>query len=148
LVSKNKKKRIPLNTSLLKWFNIMINYSGKYAMSKTKKKEKVTPKKKKAEVTPKKKEKVTPKKKEELAPKREVLMLKKKAELTCSVALCGEKAKRSFSSQSVEAAVRKAGLQIGGNPKRIQLCDKHYRAIKKELKREKKTDRMRQGLPF
>nr|MDO8082484.1 hypothetical protein [Candidatus Freyarchaeota archaeon] len=108
----------------------------------SKKKAKVTPKKK-TEVTPKKKKaKVTPKK------KTEVTLEKKKVELKCSVVSCGETAKRSFSSQSVEAAVKKAGLQIEGNPKRIQLCDKHYKAIKKELKKERKTERMRHGLPF
>ncbi|WXG39919.1 MAG: hypothetical protein WED07_03690 [Candidatus Freyarchaeum deiterrae] len=114
-----------------------------------KKKDKVTPKKK-AEIKPKKKEKVKPKKKEELAPrKKEVLVQQKKAvELKCSVVSCGEKAKRSFSSKSVEGVIKKAGLKIEGNPTRIQLCDKHYRAIKKELKREKKTEKMRQGLPF
>jgi hypothetical protein len=117
-------------------------------MSK-KKKDKVKPKKK-AEVKPKKKEKVKPKKKVELAPKKKEVLVqqKKNVEVKCSVVSCGEKAKRSFSSKSVEAAVRKAGLKIEGSPPRIQLCDKHYRAIKKELKREKKTDRMRQGLPF
>jgi thymidine kinase len=111
-----------------------------------KKKEKVKPKKK-AEVAPKKKEKVKPKKKPELILEKAELM-PKKAELTCSVASCGEKVKRSFSSKSVEAAVKKAGLQIEGNPKRIQLCDKHYKAIKKELKKERKRERMRHGLPF
>jgi hypothetical protein len=128
----------------------MNNYSGKYAMSK--KKAKVIPKKKKAEEAPKKKKaKVIPKKKKaEEAPeeKKVEIVPKKKVELKCSVASCGEKVKRSFSSQSIEGAVKKAGLQIEGNPKRIQLCEKHYKAIKKELKKEKKTERMRYGLPF
>ncbi|MGQ9721396.1 MAG: hypothetical protein ACUVXA_08755 [Candidatus Jordarchaeum sp.] len=96
----------------------------------------------------KKKDKVTPKKKAELTEKKAELMPRKIAELTCSIASCGEKVKRSFSSKSVEAAVQKAGLQIEGSPKRIHLCDKHYKAIKKELKKERKAERMRHGLPF
>lgn len=106
--------------------------------------------KKKAEVKPKKKAKVTSKKKTEEKPeeKKVELIPKKKVELKCSVASCGEKVKRSFSSQSVESVIKKVGLQIEGNPKRIQLCDKHYKVIKKELKKERKTERMRHGLPF
>ena len=116
----------------------------------SKKKAKVMPKKKAEETPKKKKAKVMPKKKAEETPeeKKVVLVPKEKVELKCSVASCGEKVKRSFSKKSVEAVVKKVGLQIEGDPKRIQLCDKHYKAIKKELKKERKTERMRHGLPF
>ena len=77
-----------------------------------------------------------------------MVMSRKKDEFTCSVASCGEKPKRSFSLKSVQSAVSKAGLQIEGNPRRIHLCEKHYKAIKKELKKERKTEKLRHGLPF
>lgn len=75
-------------------------------------------------------------------------MAKRKDESTCSVTSCGEKAKRSFSLKSIQSALVKSGINIEGTPKRVHLCDKHYKAIKKELKKEKKTELMRHGLPF
>ena len=76
------------------------------------------------------------------------MMSSKKDALTCSISACGEKPKRSFSFKNVQSAISKAGLQIEGTPKRIHLCDKHYKSIKKELKKERKPERMRHGLPF
>ncbi|MEM3526248.1 MAG: hypothetical protein QXV37_02435 [Candidatus Jordarchaeaceae archaeon] len=114
---------------------------------KPKEKTEKTPKRKtKAE----KKEKTEAKAKEKVEPvEKEVEPIpKKKVELKCSIVSCGETVKRSFSPKNVEAIVKKVGLQIEGNPKRIHLCEKHYKAIKKELKKERKTERMRHGLPF
>ena len=76
------------------------------------------------------------------------MMSSKKDALICSVSACGEEPKRSFSFKNVQSAISKVGLQIEGNPKKIHLCDKHYKIIKKELKKERKTERMRHGLPF
>ena len=65
----------------------------------------------------------------------------------CSIEGCSEESERSLSLEKASKSIKQANLTVISRPKqrRIQLCKKHYRAIKKHLKKERKLERDRWG---
>ncbi len=66
----------------------------------------------------------------------------------CDVEGCGNPAARSFSQEEVAKLASKLGLPLQSSGKRVHLCEKHYKQVKKELKKQKKIEKLRHGLPF
>lgn len=67
---------------------------------------------------------------------------------SCSVEGCGSPAARSFSQKEIAEPASKAGLSLPSSGKRVYLCEKHYKQVKKELKKQKRAEKLRHGLPF
>ncbi|MEM3465485.1 MAG: hypothetical protein QXW47_11685 [Candidatus Jordarchaeales archaeon] len=67
---------------------------------------------------------------------------------SCSVEGCGNPAARSFSQEEIAKIMPKVGLSLQSSGKKIYLCEKHYKQVKKELKKQKKLEKIRHGLPF
>jgi len=64
----------------------------------------------------------------------------------CSINECKEKSERSLSILKAQNAVQKARLTTKpGTSRRLFLCDKHYKQIKKHLKQSNQIERMRLG---
>ncbi|MEM1718020.1 MAG: hypothetical protein QXX87_01180 [Candidatus Jordarchaeales archaeon] len=67
---------------------------------------------------------------------------------SCSVAGCESPAARSLPQDEVAGVAPKAGFSLSSSGRRVYLCEKHYKQVKKELKKQKKLEKLRQGLPF
>jgi len=69
--------------------------------------------------------------------------------VNCSVIGCNERALHSLSIDKVQEAIRTIGLKLNiKTSRRVYLCEKHYKEIKKQLKRMKKVEKWKHGLPF
>ncbi len=68
----------------------------------------------------------------------------------CSVENCENEAVRSLSIEKAGEALSLAGLSYKTSRRRILLCKEHYKAIKKQLKKAQKEERLRLtgGRPF
>lgn len=67
---------------------------------------------------------------------------------SCSIEGCGSLAARSFSQEEIAKITPKVGLPLQPGGKKVYLCEKHYKQFKKELKKQKKLEKLRHGLPF
>lgn len=73
-----------------------------------------------------------------------LILGKVKHGVQCTVEGCGNKAVRAVSAQNAS----KSGLNISSQSKgRIYLCEEHYKIVKKALKKEKKIEKWRLGIP-
>jgi hypothetical protein len=71
---------------------------------------------------------------------------KVKQGVECSVEGCSNKAVRSFSARKGREAMLAVGARIKDErSRRIYLCQKHYKAYKKQTKQDKKVDKWRYG---
>jgi len=77
-----------------------------------------------------------------------ISMGKVKKGVACSVTGCTEGAARSLSKDSISRPLNEAGLQAKSAGNRVYLCDKHYRSVKKQLKRTRKEELLRLEKPF
>ncbi len=75
-------------------------------------------------------------------------MGKIKKGVPCDVAGCTEKSVRSLSKDSISKALSEAGLQVRSTGSRAYLCEKHYKVLKKQLKKTRKEELTRLGKPF
>jgi hypothetical protein len=75
-------------------------------------------------------------------------MGKVKKGVPCDIAGCAEKSVRSLSKDSISKALNETGLQVKGTGSRAYLCEKHYKALKKQLKKTRKEELARLGKPF
>jgi thymidine kinase len=75
-------------------------------------------------------------------------MGKIKKGVLCNIAGCTENALRSLSKDSISKALSGAGLQVKGNSTRVYVCEKHYKTLKKQMKKARKEDLMRLERPF
>jgi len=66
--------------------------------------------------------------------------------VNCSIVGCSNHAVRSLSYSEFSKFASNAGLNIGSNvPRRVYLCEAHYKIFKKFLKKEKKYEKWRYG---
>jgi thymidine kinase len=75
-------------------------------------------------------------------------MGKIKKGVPCDIVGCAEKSARSFSKDNITRAVNEADLQLRGTGNRAYLCEKHYKVLKKQLKKTRKEELTRLGKPF
>jgi hypothetical protein len=75
-------------------------------------------------------------------------MGKVKKGVACSVTGCTETASRSLSKDSIGRPLSEAGLQVKGAGNRVYLCEKHYKPLKKLLKKTRKEELLRLVKPF
>jgi chromosome segregation and condensation protein ScpB len=75
-------------------------------------------------------------------------MGKIKKGVVCEIVGCAEKSVRSLSKDTVSKALNDAGLQLRGTGNRAYLCEKHYKVVKKYLKKTRKEELTRLGKPF
>jgi hypothetical protein len=75
-------------------------------------------------------------------------MGKIKKGVPCGIVGCAEKSARSLSKDAITKAVNEAGLQFKGAGNRAYLCEKHYKMLKKQLKKTRKEELTRLGRPF
>ncbi len=75
-------------------------------------------------------------------------MGKVKKGVPCSISGCTENAMRSLSKDSITKPLSETGLQVKGTGNRAYLCEKHYKALKKQLKKTRKQELMRLERPF
>nr|MDO8100379.1 hypothetical protein [Candidatus Njordarchaeota archaeon] len=75
-------------------------------------------------------------------------MGKVKKGVACSVAGCAEGATRSLSKDNISKPLSEAGLQAKSARNRVYLCDKHYKSVKKQLKKARKQELLRLEKPF
>ncbi len=55
----------------------------------------------------------------------------------CSVEGCGERAERSLSRDKA------SGLRLSETGRRVYICQKHYKELKKQIKRDKDLEKLR-----
>ncbi len=67
---------------------------------------------------------------------------------SCSVEGCNNPAARSFPQSEIAKLSSKVGFTLSTTGRRVYLCEKHYKQVKKELKKSRKLEKLRQGLPF
>jgi len=66
--------------------------------------------------------------------------------INCSIVDCNKSAIRSLSYSEFSKVAPKAGLSIGSNaPRRVYLCEDHYKVFKKFLRKEKMYEKWRYG---
>ncbi|MHA1594755.1 MAG: hypothetical protein ACTSXJ_07100 [Candidatus Baldrarchaeia archaeon] len=76
-------------------------------------------------------------------------MGKVKKGVTCGVAGCENIAERSISVEKIKGIIDDIGLKFSqSDARRVYLCEKHYKDVKKILKKKKLTEKWRLGLPF
>lgn len=64
----------------------------------------------------------------------------------CTVEGCDEAAVRSFPEDKVKEALHAAGAEMKtGRRRREYLCQKHYKAYKKQTRKDKKIEKWRYG---
>lgn len=63
----------------------------------------------------------------------------------CDVENCGKESKRTVSRERAGTAIQQAGLSLTLRDKKtkVHLCADHYRKIKKQLRKERKLERLR-----
>jgi hypothetical protein len=65
----------------------------------------------------------------------------------CSVNGCDEKATRSFTADKAREALQPAGVAFEDErARRVYLCQKHHKMLKKQKKKDKKVDKWRYGV--
>ena len=73
-------------------------------------------------------------------------MGKVKTGTACSVKGCDEKATRSVSAEKAREGLQAAGAAFEDErPRRLYLCQTHYKLYKKQTKQDKKVDKWRYG---
>ena len=73
-------------------------------------------------------------------------MGKVKQGTVCSVKGCDEKATRSFAADKTREALQSAGAAFEDErARRLYLCQKHYKMLKKQSKTDKKVEKWRYG---
>ena len=75
-------------------------------------------------------------------------MGKVKKGILCSIEGCTEPASRSLSKDSIGQSLNDSGLRVKGTGNRVYLCEKHYKPVKKQLKKTRKTELLRLEKPF
>jgi hypothetical protein len=75
-------------------------------------------------------------------------MGKIKKGVTCSIVGCTEPASRSLSKDSTSQPLSDSGLRVKDRGNRVYLCEKHYKPVKKQLKKARKTELLRLEKPF
>jgi hypothetical protein len=75
-------------------------------------------------------------------------MGKIKKGILCNITGCTENALRSLSKESINKPLSETGLQVKGTSTRVYVCEKHYKILKKQLKKTRKEDLMRLERPF
>ena len=75
-------------------------------------------------------------------------MGKIKKGVACNIAGCTEAAERSLSRDNLNRPLSEAGLQVKGVGNRVYLCEKHYKSVKKQLKKARKEELLRLEKPF
>lgn len=65
----------------------------------------------------------------------------------CDIENCENESKRTVSREKAGAAIQQAGLNLAVRDKKTKahLCADHYRKIKKQLKKDRKLERLRWG---
>jgi hypothetical protein len=66
----------------------------------------------------------------------------------CDVDGCNEIAVRSLSKSSAGGSLSDAGLEVKSPGNRFFICDKHYKRLKKKLKKTRKVESLRFEKPF
>jgi len=65
----------------------------------------------------------------------------------CSVEGCSELAVRSFSLDKISESLQAASLALKtSRMRRAYLCQKHYKQVKKLMKKEKRIEKWRYGI--
>jgi len=78
-----------------------------------------------------------------------VIVGKIKKGVSCSVVGCNGRATHSISLDKMQGAIQAVGLKADiKTSRRVYLCEKHYKEIKKQLKKTKKIEKWQHGLPF
>lgn len=76
-------------------------------------------------------------------------MGKVKKGVNCSVVGCNDRATQSISIDKVQEAAQAMRLKLNTEKsRRVYLCEKHYKEVKKHLKKTKKLEKWKHGLPF
>ena len=75
-------------------------------------------------------------------------MGKVKKGIACSITGCTEQASRSLSKDSISQPLSNSGLRVKGTGNRVYLCEKHYKPVKKQLKKTRKAELLRLEKPF
>jgi thymidine kinase len=75
-------------------------------------------------------------------------MGKIKKGVLCNIAGCAESALRSLSKDSMSKPLSETGLQVKGTSNRVYVCEKHYKILKKQMKKTRKEEMMRLERPF
>ena len=66
--------------------------------------------------------------------------------LNCSIEGCKNKSVRSFSIMKITKPLEAVGLNVKvSRSRRVLLCEKHYKKVKKELKKSEKYEKIRFG---
>ncbi len=74
-------------------------------------------------------------------------MGKVKQGTVCSVNGCDEKATRSYAANKARESLQSAGATFeDSRARRVYLCQKHYKLLKKQTKKDKKVDKWRYGV--
>jgi hypothetical protein len=73
-------------------------------------------------------------------------MGKVKTGTVCSVKGCDEKATRSFAADKAREALQAVGAVFDDErARRVYLCQKHYKVLKKQTRNDKKIEKWRYG---
>ncbi len=66
---------------------------------------------------------------------------------TCDIEACSDASKKTVSREKAGKAIKQANLNLNVRDKvtRIHLCAKHYKKIKKQLKKDREIERLRWG---
>jgi hypothetical protein len=75
-------------------------------------------------------------------------MGKIKKGVLCNITGCTENAVRSLSKDNISKPLSEAGLQAKGASNRVYVCEKHYKSLKKQLRKTRKEELMRLERPF
>jgi len=66
--------------------------------------------------------------------------------VSCSIAGCVNNASHSLSVREVSNALSKLGFKLSSDSaRRVYLCEEHYKAVKKVLRKERMYERWRFG---
>ena len=69
--------------------------------------------------------------------------------ISCNVVGCNERAMHSISIDKMQDVMQALGLKLDiKTSRRVYLCEKHYKEVKKHLKKTKKIEKWKHGLPF
>lgn len=65
----------------------------------------------------------------------------------CDIEACSDVTKKTVSREKAGNAIKQAGLTLNVKDKvtKIHLCAKHYKKIKKQLKKDREIERLRWG---
>jgi len=75
-----------------------------------------------------------------------VQVTEKSGPKTCCIEGCNDVATRSLSIQEYEGGLGKSGLTMAtGKATRLVACDRHYKALRKGVKKDKAIEKIRRG---